>query len=172
MGVALYELSDEFNSIMYVLENDEDFIAESLTEQLENVNEDFNTKAMNIAIMVNTLDEECHTIKSEIERLKKRQQSRENSINRMKEYLKDNMIFCGKNKISSPTHTISIRSNKKTDVSDEFIEWAKTHDKQNLYTEKTTYSPDKKLIKEAIETGALRDCPYAKITETQSVVIK
>lgn len=170
MGTALYDLSNEFNSIMYVLENDE-IQDDDLIEQLENVNEAFDTKANNIAIMVSTLNNECQTIKAEIDRLKKRQQARENSIDKLKEYLKNNMLFCGKSKISSPTHTISIRKSSRTEVDDKFIDWAKENNKQNLFTEKITYSPDKKLIKEEIESGEL-SCPYVKISEHQSVVIK
>ncbi|MDE7425360.1 MAG: siphovirus Gp157 family protein [Lachnospiraceae bacterium] len=172
MSAPLYNLSNEFQNLLYVIESQEDESPDGdIISQLEEINEEFDKKASNIAIMINTIQSECDTIKAEIDRLKKRCQSRENQVERLKNYLKDNMMFCGKHKISSPTHTISIRNNYRTDVSDEFIDWAIEHDKNNLLITKTTCSPDKKLIKEEIESGNL-DCPYVKITESQSVVIK
>lgn len=166
---TLYDLANEYTDIVYALEQDSP--DEDIINKLENINEQFEHKAVNIAVIINKLEEDNNIIQKEIDRLQKRSLSKLNCIERLKKYLKDNMVLCRKSRIESPTHTLSLRTYYKTNVSEEFIKWAISNNKEYLITTKTTYTPNKKIIKDELESGEL-NCPFTQIEETQNILIK
>lgn len=42
------------------------------------------------------------------------------------------MVYIGKNKVETPIHNISIRKSVKTEVSDQFIDWAIENQKEDF----------------------------------------
>lgn len=167
---TLYDITNEYAEILSDCCNEQE-LSEELINELENIDETFNEKAKNIALVIGELKADCEAIQSEAQRLKHRFEAKSKSIQRLETYLKDQMVFIGKNKIETPIHTISIRKSVKTEISDKFIDWAVENQKEDFISKKVTYTPDKKLIKEEIEKGHL-DCPYAQLVENQNLIIK
>lgn len=167
---TLYDITNEYAEILSNCCN-EDELSEELINRLENIDETFNEKASNIALVIEELKSECEVIKNESKRLKFRLEARFKSIQRFKSYLKDKMIYIGKGKVETPIHTISIRKSTQTQISNKFIDWAIENKKEDFITKRVTYTPNKILIKEEIENGNL-DCPYAQLIENQNLIIK
>lgn len=167
---TLYEITNEYMDILTDCQN-QDELSEELISRLENIESTFNEKANNIALVIGEIKADCETIQNEITRLKHRLEVKLKNIDKLENYLKNKMEFIGKNKIETPIHTISIRKSIKTEVSNEFIDWAIKNQKEDFITKKVTYTPNKILIKEEIENGNL-DCPYAQIVENQNLIIK
>lgn len=165
---SLYEIANEYLEILNYCESED---AESLSEKIEALQSKFDDKAKNIAYIIGTLKNDCKTIKEEIERLSVRLERKNKNLLKLQEYLKGQMIIVGKPKVETPTHTLYIKNTVKTEVDDEFIGWAIENKKRAYLEEKTSYKPIKKLIKEEIEKGNL-DCDYARLVQSQSLIIK
>ena len=90
----------------------------------------------------------------------------------MKKYLMDCMTAAKLKKIDMPRAAISIRNNAEAvEITDEsgFIAWAQANDRDDLLK----YSaPEirKTFVKQDLK--AEKDIPYAKLTRSQSVIIK
>ena len=167
---TLYEITTEYAEVLTDCQNQEE-LSDELITKLENINETFSEKANNIALVIGELKSDCEVIQIELERLKRRLEAKSKNIQKLEYYLKDKMIFIGKNKIETPIHTISIRKSTQTKISNKFVDWAIENQKEQFINKKVTYTPDKKLIKEEIEKGNLY-CPYAQIVENQNLIIK
>ena len=132
-----------------------------------------NEKIDNIACLIKNLLAEEETIKAEsdivkkeVDALKKRAEQKHKSAEYWKRYLA--MSLKGE-KFESARCKISYRKTQRTEVSDNFVEWAKTHAPDLLCT-KTTYDADKDAIKEAIKGG--REVVGAEIVENVSLQVK
>ncbi len=167
---TLYDIANEYAEILSNCCN-EDGLSEELIDKLENIDETFNEKANNVALVIEELKADCGKINNEIDRLNSRLAVKVKNLRRLEAYLKDKMIYIGKNKVETPIHTISIRKSVKTEVSDQFIDWAIENQKENFINKKVTYTPNRMLIREEIEKGNL-ECPYAQLVENQNLIIK
>ena len=109
------------------------------------------TKLAKYIAFLTRFQEDC---KMEENRIKSRRQIAENRVESIKKYLtpyvKAEMERLG-HPLTVGTHTLSTRKSEAVEVSDLF-----TNDSQNRElwcTEKTTYTPDKAKIKEALKSG-------------------
>lgn len=167
---TLYDITNEYIEILMDCQNQEE-LSDELIDKLESINETFDEKANNIALVIEELKADCEAINREINRLNNRFTAKVKNLRRLEAYLKDKMVYIGKNKVETPIHTISLRKSVKTEVSSKFIEWAIENKKEDFITKRVTYTPNKMLIKEEIENGNL-NCPYVQIVENQNLIIK
>lgn len=140
-----------------------------LTPELENelvINQtELQSKAIDYGYAVKSLESDVSVIDEEIKRLKGLKEAKEKAIARMKESVLNAMQIYGIEKVTSPTLTLSVRTNQSS-VNIPMIELL---DEKYLVT-KTTIQPDKIAIKKAIESGETVD--GATLERTQTLVIK
>ncbi len=141
-------------------------------DTLDGMEQEIQNKAEAVAIYIKSITAEAEIIKAEESRLRSRRQSKEKAAERMKKYLMDCMTAAKLKKIDMPRAAISIRNNAEAvEITDEsgFIAWAQANDRDDLLK----YSaPEirKTFVKQDLKAG--KDIPYAKLTRSQSVIIK
>jgi len=117
----LYELTEKYRDIAKLLEYD---YAEDLNIKgtLDDIQEEFNNKAINVAkiVLENRADQEA--IKTEIERLKKRLNSLELNEKWLKDYLKTEMLAINTDSIKGDVVSIRVQKIKPSvEIIDENI---------------------------------------------------
>ena len=78
---------------------------------LAGIGDAFDTKAENVALVVQELEVEAEAIQTEADRLGMRAQARANAAKRLKDYLKANMIQAGVTKTGGKLATVSLVNN-------------------------------------------------------------
>lgn len=158
----LYEITREAQELAFLLETDE------LTPELEAallINQDqLQTKAGNYAKVIANIQSDADAIDAEIKRLKAMKDSKERSINRLKEALRDAMLVSGIDKIESSLFKLSLRRSEAVEV--DVVE-ALPNAFQNV---KNVVTADKVAIKEAIKRG--ENVMGARIIENFNLQIK
>jgi hypothetical protein len=103
----LYELTDSYLKVLELIENGE----EGLEDTLESINDAIEVKADGYARIIRNLEANAVALKTEIDRLTNRRRSIENSIDRLKENLKNAMIATGKEKIKTDLFNVTVVNN-------------------------------------------------------------
>lgn len=163
---ALYELASEYKEVsdkLHDMQLDEITIADTL----ESIGGDLETKCSNVAFVIRNMESLAEQIKQAEEQMATRRKAIDNRAANVKQYLLQNMERCGISKIESPYFKISIRNNPASVVVDDAgaipCEFYR-------YPEAPPPSPDKKLIKTAIESGV--DVPGVHLERGTSLSIK
>lgn len=158
----LYEITREAQELAFLLETDE------LTPELEAallINQDqLQTKAGNYAKVIANIQSDSDSIDAEIKRLKAMKETKDRSINRLKEALRDAMLVSGIDKIESSLFKLSLRRSEAVEV--DVVE-ALPNAFQNV---KNVVTADKVAIKEAIKRG--ENVMGARIIENFNLQIK
>lgn len=158
----LYEITQEAQYLAVLLETEE------LTPELEEaliINQDqLQAKAVNYAKVIFNYQAESDAIDQEIKRLKAIKDTKDRSINRLKEALRDAMLVSGIDKIESSLFKLSLRRSEAVEV--DVVE-ALPNAFQNV---KNVVTADKVAIKEAIKRG--ENVMGARIIENFSLQIK
>ena len=103
--MKLYELTSSIRDLTLFEDN------ESTQKALQELTEDFNTKALNIAKLTKELNADIDAIDNETKRLYDRKKSLQGKIDGFKEYLMTNMIQSDIPQIKDSIITISVRNN-------------------------------------------------------------
>lgn len=106
----LYELSQNYKNLEELLDNP-DIAEEVIKEALSELDEEWETKAENLAKLIKSLDVDVKGLKEEEQRLVARRKSLENRIAGLKTYIEDNMKAVGKDKIKGKVFTLAIQNN-------------------------------------------------------------
>jgi hypothetical protein len=158
----LYEITREAQELAFLLESDE------LTPELEAallINQDqLQAKAGNYAKVIANIQSDADAIDAEIKRLKAMKDTKDRSINRLKEALRDAMLVSGIDKIESTLFKLSLRRSEAVEV--DVVE-ALPNAFQNI---KNVVTADKIAIKEAIKRG--ENVMGARIVENFNLQIK
>jgi len=158
----LYEITREAQELAFLLETDE------LTPELEAallINQDqLQAKAGNYAKVIANIQSDSDSIDAEIKRLKAMKDTKDRSISRLKEALRDAMLVSGIDKIESSLFKLSLRRSEAVEV--DVVE-ALPNAFQNI---KNVVTADKLAIKEAIKRG--ENVMGARIVENFNLQIK
>ena len=139
---------------------------------LDGVEEEFETKAENIAAYIKGLKAEADAIKAEETALSLRRKVKENQIKRMKSYLLENMQLINRKKIDTPRAKLSIRNNAESvqfDDEERFIRLCLARG-QDDYLRYKDPELNKTAVKKALQSGMEID--GASLIRTQSLIIK
>lgn len=144
---------------------------EAWFDTLSGLEEEFNFKAENLAQYIKCLEAEAEDIDEEMKKLRARRDSRNRRIERLKNYLMENMEAVGITKIDMPKAKITIRKSTpgiKFDNEKDFIEMLENSGRNNLLKYN---SPEirKSEIKKLIRSGEKFD--GARLESGRSVVI-
>lgn len=166
--MKLYQISEQYQNIADLLLNPEFHDNEDIIAALDTVQGDFNDKAVNTVKAIQRAEGDISIIDAEIKRLQAMKQRRQNSIDRVKDYLKTNMARTGIFKIECPLFKISYseRKNSVVDV-DEALFLANNLNEDLV---KVEIKPSKTAIKEALKKG--ENIIGAKLVDSQVLMIK
>ena len=161
--MQLYNLTDNYQQLLDYIDSTEELDESLLVDTLESIDEAFEDKIISIAYVIKNNDADIDTISNEIRRLQKLKQTKVNANERLKGYIKDNMLQLDKTKIKGDLFNVSVRNNAE---SVEILnESALPED-----AFKVTRTPDKTAIKEALKNG--HDVDGATLKRTQSIQIR
>lgn len=161
----LYCLAAEYRTASDVL-HDSDMDEQTILDTLEGMSGALETKATNLGFVIRNLESMAEQIKQVEDTMKKRRQSIDNQVKRLKAYLMNNMQLARITKVESPYFVLSLRNNAESVVID-----AESQIPADYMREiPASYEPDKNLIKQAIKDGF--EVPGCHLTKTQSVQIK
>lgn len=110
MSFRLYELTHQYQELL-------DHITESEVEHpgfadtLESIEDAIEDKLNSTAIIIKTLESQAKALKDEENRMKKRRQSFENNIDRLKDYARQALEATGKDKIKGNNFTLRMQNN-------------------------------------------------------------
>lgn len=163
---ALYEISSEYRNAsdrLVDLQLDEQTIADTL----ESLSGDLEAKCQNVAFIIRNMESLAEQIKQAEQQMATRRKAIENRAENIRNYLLRNMELCEISKIETPWFKISIRQNPASVVVDcdalipaEFMR----------QPEPPAPTPDKKMIKSAIESGI--EVPGVHLEKTTRIEIK
>ncbi|MDU5183703.1 MAG: siphovirus Gp157 family protein [Peptoniphilus harei] len=156
--MQLYELTE-----IYLNLKDMDIEEGDLNAALENIDDEIETKADNIAKVLRDFDGDIEALKSEEERLAKKRKAIENRQKHLKEYLQNAMLVLDKRKFKTDLFSFNIQKNAPS---------LKILDESKIPED--YYKIEKKLnkndLKEAVKNGLFEDA--AELVQTESLRIR
>lgn len=130
------------------------------TAQLDALLMERNRKLEGVALWIKNLESDAKAIKVEKDALDKRMKSAEKKAESLKNWLSEALCYLP---FETPRVHISFRASTTTDINEAVIS-------KKWCVEKITYTPDKKAIKAALESG--EKIEGATLTEHQNIQIK
>ena len=162
---TLFEVAANYRALAEKL-HDTDLDDKTIEDTLESASGDLVEKLTNVGFVIRNIDAEVSAMKDAEEKIAARRKSKENRIARLKAYALANMLATGKTKIESPYFVMGLRNNPESVVID-----AESQIPADYMREiPASYSPDRILIKKAIQDGYA--VPGCHLTRTQSLQIK
>lgn len=156
--MQLYELTE-----IYLNLKDMDIEEGDLNAALENIDDEIETKADNIAKVLRDFDGDIEALKSEEERLAKKRKAIENRQKQLKEYLQNAMLVLDKRKFKTDLFSFNIQKNAPS---------LKILDESKIPED--YYKIERKLnkndLKEAVKNGLFEDA--AELVQTESLRIR
>lgn len=147
----LYQIANQYQSILnQTFDPETGEVNNTAMEMLENVKDDINEKGVAVACYIKNMEAERDAIDSAKKAMADREKRLDKRMEYLKYYLKFNMEKCGITSISSPYFEIKIKNNP---VSVHIYDEASLPDEYFREKIVKTRSPDKALIKAAIESG-------------------
>lgn len=164
MTAALYKLADEFAHVAERLEELE-MDEQTISDTLESYAADFETKAISVGQFILNLEATIESIKQAEASMKQRRSAYEKKVAWVREYLVENMKKVHKEKVECGFFKMSVRTNQP---SVEILDGAVLP--PEYLVSKTTVTPDKKALKEAIESG--KAVEGVSLVRSTSLIIK
>lgn len=167
--MKLYELTADYLALLNAIDNDE-IPEEAIADTLEAITGEIEVKADSIACILKSLDAEIAAIKAEEAKLAQRRKQKEKTLEKVKKYLADTLLFAGIDKIETARNKITFRKSESVEVADTsaFILWAqKNRDDLLTYGAPTI---NKTAIKSALKDGI--EIVGAELRVNQNIQIK
>ena len=166
--MSLYSLTDEcrslYDALMASVDEDTGEVDISLVNALAERQEAWEDKAVAVACVYRSLDEDAARVGREIERLTAMKKRLERERDRVKEGLSAAFTALGVEKVKGMYADISFRASEQT-----IIDNADAVPEEYM-TVKTTYTPNKTAIREAIKAG--KEVPGAHLEQKKNIQIK
>ncbi|MEO7345377.1 MAG: siphovirus Gp157 family protein [Methylotenera sp.] len=165
---SLYELVGERLALQIRLEA-LDFDAETISDTLDGNSTELSEKIEDYGYVIRNMDSLCGSMMIEIDRMQERLSRHQKRTNEIKAWLLLNMQRTRITKIDCPSFSLSLKTNPPSVIVDD----ANKIPSKYMHTpalKPPVAAPDKKMIKEAIQSG--QDVPGCHIVQTQRVVIE
>jgi hypothetical protein len=166
--MSLYTIKKEFQAIIDRAESATSEEFQELESELVINQESFKEKALAYTHVIKNYESDISGIDAEIKRLQSMKTAKSNVVEKLEKNIVDAMVMFESEKLDFGTFKLSTRKSESvnTDEAENYIkenglEKAKEDGYAfgGLYTEKTTYKPNKKEIKELINSGCeLKGC--------------
>ena len=159
----LYELTENYRNLQELLDNPE-IDQEIITNALDEVGEQLEEKAENIAKLIKTLEVEVNGYKTEEKRLADRRKTLENRITGLKSYIDAAMKATGKKKFKGQLFSFNIQKNPPSvNITDS------TLIPKEYFVEQEPVL-DKKTVLAELKNGVI--VPGAELKQTESLRIR
>ena len=162
MNKSLFQIEKEYLDIAQQLTEGE------ITLELENalmINEkELQNKSVNYCFVIKQMEADCDTIDNEIKRLQGLKKVRENAAERLKKSIKNAMLIYNVEEIKTALIKINFRKSESVEIVNE------SQLSEEYTTTKTTTTPNKTAIKDAIKAGV--DVEGAVLVINQNIQIK
>ena len=149
MKLSLYVIQQEYISLAESIIDNDGLLSEEMEAALQINKDQLENKSQCYGFIVRQLEGECDMIDNEIKRLEAMKKSRGKTVDRLKESVSKAMQLYEIDKIETPTIKISFRKSESIEIEEESLI------DEKYMTVKTTKTPDKKAIKEAIKAGEI-----------------
>lgn len=161
-NITLYNIQNEQKAIMAEIEMNDGELTPEILERIQFVEERFDEKAANYALVIKTYEDNSDILAKEIKRLQELKKREDSKVELLKQRIKEAMIQFGLEKVETPMMKISFRKSTAVEILDENAIEAK-------YSKFST-TPDKVAIKKALEAG--EQVLGAVLVENQNIQIK
>ena len=108
--LTLYEVADQYLGDLRKLQ-EMDIDDKTFEDTLEGLSGDLELKATNVALFIRNLEANADAIKAAEKGMAERRKAVEAKVDRIRQYLLDNMLRTGINKIECPYFVLSVRKN-------------------------------------------------------------
>lgn len=149
MKLRLYNIQQEYISLAEQIIDNDGLLSEEMEAALQINKDQLENKSQCYGFIVRQLEGECDMIDNEIKRLEAMKKSRTKTVDRLKESVSKAMQLYEIDKIETPTLKISFRKSESIEVEKESLI------DEKFMTVKTTRTPNKTAIKEAIKNGEI-----------------
>ncbi|EHD22103.1 MULTISPECIES: siphovirus Gp157 family protein [Brenneria] len=156
MSITAIALANDMKKLQELLETSDEITPEMIADTMEGVELELADKLDAAYVHVRNLEGLAKTCDEEAKRLADRKKSFENRAKSIKQYVLNCLLIAGLDKLKTTTNTFTARKGIASVVIDN-----EGLLPDELVTVQTVVAPDKKAIKEAIETGV--DVPGAHI---------
>lgn len=150
---ALYQLSKELAQIHDELFDAQGELSTELETRLDQVNLALTEKATGLRKWLAMIDTDTNGLDAEIARLTKIKKQHVNLYERLKVYVHKNMLVADLKKIETPIGTFTVAKNPPSVEGPTTPELLEQTPEQYRVPVPATWTPDKKLIKAALEEG-------------------
>lgn len=159
MSLTLYELTDNYQQLLELADETD---PQAFEDTLEALQDEINHKAENVAKVIRTYEAEVKALDEEKKRLEDRITARKNKMDRLKNYLIENLQKAGKRNVKGKTFTIYLQERESVNILN------KSAIPEQCFVMKPSLS--KTAVKEAIENG--QKVAGAEIVKKTSVQIR
>lgn len=157
---TLYSIQGKYQQLLNLAEQ---LDPELLKDTLESIDDELETKAENVAFVIEELEGQSLILEKETKRLAERKNTINNNVKRLKQSLFDAMITANKQKIKTNLFTLDIRKNPPSVIVEDESKLLNYLIEQPKKLDKTKLGDD---LKKGIEV------PGAKIIQTERLQIR
>ena len=159
----LYELTEMYQNISNLIEENAD--NETLEKALDEITDNIQTKAENMAKLIKSIEGNINVLKEEEKRLQTKRRALENKISSIKEYLEEQLKAMDLKKVQGNLFTVSIQKNPQSVniLNEDLIP-------EKFKITKTTTSIDRRELLAALKEG--QEVEGAEIKQTESLRIR
>jgi len=167
--LTLYAIATEYRQAADTLA-ELDLDETTLADTLESISGDLTTKAQNVAFVIRNIEASAEQVRVAIEQMNARAQALEKRAERIKEYLLQNMLMAGVQKLDCPYFKMAVRENPAKVVIDDERQIPTAYMTDPAPPPPPAPKPDKALIKKAIQDGY--DVPGCRLERGKRLEIK
>ena len=159
----LYELTEMYQNISNLIEEDAD--NETLEKALDEITDNIQIKAENMAKLIKSIEGNINALKDEEKRLQAKRKALENKVVNIKEYLENQLKAMGLKKVQGNLFTVSIQKNPQSVniLNEDLIP-------EQFKKVVTTTKIDRKELLAALKEG--QEIEGAEIKQTESLRIR
>ncbi len=161
--MKLVEISQEYQAL-YDLASDTDD-TETLTDLFNEIEESLENKADSVRVVLSKLKSDSDYLANEIKRLQQRKKSIDNNADNLKSLLMWTLQKAGISKLKTAKATFYFATSKSVQIGDE----VELSNLPRTFVQ-IEYKPDKKALKEALESG--KEIEGVTIVESQTLRIR
>ncbi|WLQ15386.1 siphovirus Gp157 family protein [Hahella aquimaris] len=159
----LYEITGKLAELHNIDADNDETLQQAIADTLEAVEGEFKDKAAQIARLLQNLEADRSAIKSEVDRLNRREKSIERKEESISEYLRNHMELTRIKTVSTPLHTIScVAGREVAHIEDEAAL------PQDYVAVDVTIKPNKQAITQDLKAG--KDIPGARLELGKSYI--
>lgn len=167
--LTLYAIASEYRQAADTLA-ELDLDDQTIADTLESISGDLTTKSQNVAFVIKNLESAAEQISVAVEAMNARAEALEKRAERVREYLLQNMLMAGVQKIECPYFKLAVRENPPKVVVDDEAQIPAPYMTDPAPPPPPPSKPDKKLIAQALKDG--NDVPGCRLERGKRLEIK